>query len=122
MRPMSWGPPAGQIDGRGGSTRPFATSHAAVPASVLRRHTMLPLGLRKRSVTDAAGGAASMRALASANDLGAPRSLPTARAVGTAVAVGALVGTSVCVGSGVSAGEALGASTVTVTVRRGAGR
>ena len=57
-RPMSWGPLAGQIVGSGGSTRPFATSHAAVAGSALRRHTMLPLGLRKRSPTEAAGRAA----------------------------------------------------------------
>src|SRR6478735_1119983 len=83
MRPMSFGPPARQIVGRGGAIRPCATSHAAALESVLRRHTMLPLGLWKRSPTPAAGLAASMRLLASSKDFGPPRGGPAARFVGS---------------------------------------
>jgi cytochrome oxidase assembly protein ShyY1 len=70
--------------------------------------------------------AASIRAFASSNECGAPRCLPTASALGGAVLGGGVVavaGAACATGDGL-AGRSVdaGASTVTVTVRRGAGR
>ena len=62
-----------------------------------------------------------MRPLASSKDFGAPRCAPAARAVGIVTDAALAVGTGVGVAADVPGEPADGASTVTVTVRRGEG-
>ena len=123
-RPMSEGPPGGQGADAGASLRPFPTSHVtSTPGAPLALHVMLPVGLWKIEPTSAAV-ARSSRCLASSKERGAPRCLPTASAVGTAVLVGRVVAGVVGAAEEVCGGVdvvAPGASTVTVTVRRGVG-
>lgn len=121
-RPMSLGPWAAHTVGRGGAILPWATSQAAAVESVLRWHTMLPVGLTKRVVTARSGLARSIRDLASAKEWGAPRCGPAAIAVGRSADVARAVGTAPGLAPAESDPADPEGSTVTVTVRRGDGR
>ena len=121
---MSVGPPSGQGAASGAVLRPLATSHVmTTPGPPLVLHVMLPVGLWKTEPTSAAG-AASMRAFASSKECGAPRCLPTASEVGTALLVAEPPSgwPTSSAPAWLDVGAPPGASTVTVTVRRGVGR